>query len=108
MYNYKHKNPAELTSGRDVMVAVRPERIGILPEDGEIPTLHKAGMNVLMGQVVESNYIGTDTRYTVRVAGEQDVVVRLQNVDYREQFHFSAGENVKIFFPQKSATILDK
>lgn len=90
----------------DVVVAVRPERIGLLPVDGDIPTLHKPQMNVLSGNIVDNSYIGTDTRYTVALDDGQHVVVRLQNVDYRETFAFEEGEGVKLFFPSRSATIL--
>jgi len=91
----------------DVTVPIRPERIGLVPseDNGAIPS-HKA-MTVLPGILRQHNYIGTDTRYTVEIAGEQEVVVRIQNVDYEARYDYRDGQDVTVFWPLESTTVLD-
>ncbi|MCU0514920.1 MAG: ABC transporter ATP-binding protein [Anaerolineae bacterium] len=90
-----------------VTLAVRPERMGIVPE-GEEADMPKMPLSVLTGMLVEMNYIGTDTRYTVRLFDRLDIAVREQNVDYEENYDFRVGQTVKIFFPLASASILHR
>lgn len=92
----------------EVTIPVRPERIGLLPPNQEPNGAHVTHMNVLPGTLMQSQYIGTDTRHTVRIAGDTDVVVRIQNVDYEDSYHFEPGQSVRIFFPLESTTILDR
>jgi len=88
-----------------VTVALRPERIGIFPPGEEDDMPHEVPLSVLEGTLREMDYIGTDTRYTVEIAGTI-LVVREQNVDYEDNYDFHTGQIVKIFFPSVSATIL--
>jgi spermidine/putrescine transport system ATP-binding protein len=92
-------------SNGTVTLAVRPERMGIIPE-GEEDDMPKMPLSVLQGNLTEMDYIGTDTRYTVRLFDKLDVVIREQNVDYEENYDFKVGQTVKIFFPSVSAYIL--
>lgn len=91
-----------------VTIPIRPERIGIVPQDAEqaIPTLKQ--MTSLPGQLTEIQYIGTDMRYTVRIAGDNQVVVRIQNVDYEQRYTFEIGQAVIVFWPIESTVILDQ
>ncbi|MCB0154364.1 MAG: ABC transporter ATP-binding protein [Anaerolineae bacterium] len=62
-----------LTPGQTVTVAIRPEKI----------TLHTsppANGASIPATVNEAVYIGTDTRYTVRLGDRHDIVARLQNM----------------------------
>jgi spermidine/putrescine transport system ATP-binding protein len=92
----------------DVIIPLRPERIGLMAPDE--PHNFPPGMDVtiLDGTLVQSQYIGTDTRYTVRIAGDSEVVVRIQNVDYENRGEFVEGQPVKVFWPIRSTTILDR
>jgi spermidine/putrescine transport system ATP-binding protein len=74
-----------LTNGAKVTVALRPERLNLF-----YPKSSKQGEpNCADGRVEETVYIGTDTRYIVRMTDESSVVVRMQNL----------GEGMKVFEP---------
>lgn len=92
------------TSG-DVTVAIRPERVGISANGA---TTDSDDMTVLKGELIESQYIGTDTRYTVRIAGDIDLVVRVQNVDFRSKPQVETGQSINVFWHNSSTTVLDR
>ncbi len=88
-----------------VTVAIRPERIGIAAE-GDQPESDR--LTMLDAVLAESQYIGTDTRYTLALAGEIELVARLQNVSSRDAADFQNGQRVKVYWGESSATALDK
>lgn len=90
-----------------IVVPIRPERIGILPREKQQDFDDDLHVTVLPGTVTETNYIGTDTRYVVQIAGDNEVVVRIQNVDYEERYAFAPGDQVNVFWPLKSTYLLD-
>ncbi len=93
----------------DVMVAIRPERVGIAPlNDSEDDGENNGDITELDGKLVDHQYIGTDTRYTVRIAGEVELVARLQNVNDLKDTAFSFGQAVKIRWHNSSTTVLDR
>jgi hypothetical protein len=76
------RDPEALGRRHPPAVAVRPEKIGLHPAAGEATTGANgaAPMSELRGRVVEAHYIGTDTRYRVRMRGPaSELVVRVQN-----------------------------
>ena len=92
-----------------VTVAIRPERIGI----STIPKALGAGANsseitMLEALLVDSQYIGTDTRFTLRIGESIELVARLQNVNEREHAALSIGQKVKVFWQDSSTTVLDR
>ena len=90
-----------------VTVAIRPERIGIAaPADAPEPDAD--GLTVLDAVLAESQYIGTDTRYSLRLGDDVELVARLQNVSSRDGAAFQAGQRVKVFWDASSATVLDQ
>lgn len=86
------------TSGQQVSVAVRPEKLRLNTEvkDG----------NILKGHVEDVIYIGTDTHYGVRFAGGQKVRVRDQNILYGHHEIIQIGDEVSISFAHASPRIL--
>lgn len=94
--------------GSSVTVPIRPERIGIMPKEEKRQFDEDKHMTVLPATVFEVNYIGTDTRYVVQIAGQNEIVVRVQNVDYEDQYQFKMGDRVQVFWPLKSTYILDQ
>jgi spermidine/putrescine transport system ATP-binding protein len=98
---------ATLQTHQEVSIPIRPERVGLLPPDTQ-PDYPAAGeLTVLQGQVIDVQYIGTDTRYTVRIPGDNEIVARMQNVDYASQPHFEQGDTVNVFWALRSTYILD-
>ena len=107
MIDAQFSDALEKTSG-DVTLAIRPERVGIAPNEADLGLYNTEDITVLTAQLVESQYIGTDTRYTVRIADGVELVARLQNVDYKTALNLEAGQTIKVFWHHASTTVLDR
>ena len=68
------QTPNALQPGTAVTVAVRPEKISLAT--GAVPD----GQNAFPGRVEQVVYVGTDTRYRVRLSDHVSLVVREQNI----------------------------
>ena len=68
------QTPGSLEPGTAVTVAVRPEKISLAT--GAVP----GGLNAFPGQVEQVVYVGTDTRYLIRLSDHVALVVREQNI----------------------------
>jgi len=125
----------ELKVGQKVSVAVRPEKMELYPI-GEMDVLQtEAGIDaetssklfgrhvsgkvdaytylaaekgsvVLKGMVDEAIYIGTDTRYRVRLTKEVVLFVRMQNFGSRYDTPFKVGDEVFVFWIAENAQVL--
>jgi len=60
----------------EVRVGVRPEKITIVPDQGEAP----AGLNAVSGLLRMSTYIGVSNQYKVEGPGGKDLTVYVQNL----------------------------
>jgi spermidine/putrescine transport system ATP-binding protein len=104
-----------------VTVAIRPERIDILPESGtvrgagraEVPVeralesvRQEINMNVVEGDVLQTVYIGTDTRYIVRLDDRTEVIVRVQNHGAGFDLALHAGDRCHLIWDAENARIL--
>jgi len=98
----------EDTSGiaGEVTIPIRPERIGVAPMGASVEFPVK--VTVLPGKVIESHYIGTDTRYVVQIANGIEVVARIQNVDFRGESSIEVGQDVQVFWGFESTYILNR
>ena len=91
----------------EVTLAIRPERIGIQVDrtgkefdiGDEITTIDAV--------LIDNQYIGTDTRFTVQIAENIQLVVRIQNFKNRDNSTFSNGQTVQIYWHKSSTTVLD-
>ena len=90
----------------DVSVAIRPERIGIARHDKPVAS-DTLGMTVLDAVLADNQYIGTDTRFTVRIGSEIELVARLQNINDRDNDAFAIGQKLKVYWHDSSTTVLD-
>lgn len=86
------------SSGQQVSVAVRPEKLCL---NSEV----KEGNN-LRGRVEDVIYIGTDTHYGVRFPGGQKARIREQNVTQAHKEIAKPGEEVTVSFTRTSPRIL--
>jgi spermidine/putrescine transport system ATP-binding protein len=92
-----------LAVGQQVTLAVRPEKISIeaanstSPDSAHVPAI-----------IEEAVYIGTDTRYTARVADKYEVVARIQNVGHSIEANrpFKRGEQVYLSWATDTALVL--
>lgn len=89
-----------------VTLAIRPERIGIVSTSAA-DIFRDNELVVLDASLVDSQYIGTDTRFTLRIAESTELVARIQNVDNTDKASFDIGQPVKIYWHHSSATVLD-
>lgn len=80
-----------------VTLVVRPEKVAILPANSD---------ESLQGRVEETVYIGTDTRYIVRLTEQSCITVRSQNLHLSDLPKFTAGDTVKVKLPPNSIRIL--
>ncbi len=100
------------TSSGAVTVAIRPERIGISTPLNPPKALEGGAdfneSTMLDALLIDSQYIGTDTRYTVRIGDHFELVVRVQNIDDRESAVFAIGQRVRVYWSDSSTTVLDR
>ncbi|WP_289500297.1 ABC transporter ATP-binding protein [Gloeocapsopsis sp. IPPAS B-1203] len=80
-----------------VTLVVRPEKVVIFPANSD---------ESLQGKVEETVYIGTDTRYIVRLTEQSCIIVRSQNLHYSDLHRFNSGDTVKVKLPPDSIRIL--
>ncbi len=100
------------SSAKAVTVAIRPERIGLStplnPPNALGGGADSSGITALDAVLAGSQYIGTDTRYTLALGDEIELVARLQNVNNIEGATFQAGQRVKVYWDESSTTVLDQ
>ena len=92
------------SEGGPVLVAIRPERISISPADDEPAP---PGTTSLAATLVDSQYIGTDTRFTLQIDETIELVARVQNIDDLPKAAFSIGQAVRVSWSETSTTVLD-
>ncbi|WP_017306053.1 ABC transporter ATP-binding protein [Spirulina subsalsa] len=85
--------------GKVVTLVIRPEKATIHPA-------HYLDQPCLAGTVTEVVYLGTDTRFVIRLTPQSAIVVRRQNI-YRSNLDcFAVGESVQIQMASDSIQIL--
>jgi spermidine/putrescine transport system ATP-binding protein len=89
----------ELKVGQPVTFTVRPEKISLHSEPTD---------QAVSGQIEEVVYIGTDTRYLVKVSEASRLVARVQNVGAADQTGFRQAEKVYLTWDPDLARILTK
>ncbi len=88
---------SDLRRGQPIILTVRPEKI----------SLHSRQLDgAVAGQIEELVYIGTDTRYQVRVSEGSRLVVRVQNSGSADQAGFRQGDRVYLTWDPAVARIL--
>lgn len=108
----------------DVTVAIRPEKLMLLPKQGafrhtafgETPVeeiLRDAqsnhNMTLIPGVVTNSTFIGTDIRHQVKLGHNGsgvEVVVRTQNFDRSLENRFEVGQDVYVYWTRENAHVL--
>ena len=90
--------------GESAVISVRPEKLHIYPADADA---QMDNMSHISGLIEQSVYIGTDTRYIVRLTEDTTVQVRQQNM-VRGGTHLKEGVNVNLFWDSENARILKR
>jgi spermidine/putrescine transport system ATP-binding protein len=83
-----------LTKGQSVSVVIRPEKFSLV-DDG-----------MLKGSIEERIYIGTDTRYVVRLTDSTQIAVREQNLDPKRVRIYDVGDEVGLNWNPAHALVL--
>ncbi|MEM6284167.1 MAG: ABC transporter ATP-binding protein [Chloroflexota bacterium] len=114
-------NDDTLAVDSPVAIALRPERIDVLPESGTVRGAGRAevtvenalasiraerNMNVVNGEIVQTVYIGTDTRYIIRLTDNTEVVVRQQNHGAGYDRTMESGESCYVVWDAENARVL--
>ncbi len=89
---------AAVVVGQEVDLAIRPEKVAL---DVEMPT-----PRALPGVVSEVVYVGTDTRYVVRLTDRTTITARQQNAGVGACIRFGSGERVYVHWSEGSAHLL--
>jgi spermidine/putrescine transport system ATP-binding protein len=90
----------EMPLGKIVTLVIRPEK-------AEIYDSNHPSQSTLPGVVEEVVYIGTDTRYIVRLTPQSAVSVRRQNLHRRDLTLHHLGEKVQVLINSDSICILE-
>jgi spermidine/putrescine transport system ATP-binding protein len=111
----------EAPIGNQITVAIRPEKINVFSKHrpikndpriteqvGDLETMLKADPHsVVLNAVVEDSiYIGTDTRYIIRLPNNVQVVSRMQNYGNRFDQQIDKGEEVLVHWDAENARVL--
>jgi len=86
------------SSGQAVTVAVRPEKTML-----HGPNAQNGAHPCLSGTIKEMIYIGTDTRYVVRLDSGETCVTRIQNVQARNLAEYQVGDAVEVTWAVEDA-----
>jgi spermidine/putrescine transport system ATP-binding protein len=90
--------------GSNAVLSIRPEKIDIV-QSGTDNAGHSKDARA-PGKIVDLVYLGTDTRYVVRIADKADVVVRMQNSTSSERF-FNVGDGVTALWNHAHAHVME-
>lgn len=94
----------DVSVGQVVTLAIRPERVQLRPADSHDASTDQDWVGV-SGQVIQVQYIGTDTRYHVRF-GDHVMRVRVQNTDYSKALLFREHDQVRVLWDRRNARVL--
>ncbi len=110
-----------VSTGQKVTLALRPEKINLFPVKGVVEyeegstesteeykrsLLKVPNINLIRGRVQQAIYIGTDTRYIIRIPGDQEVVARVQNFGLRSDTFFDDGQEVNLYWNGENTRVL--
>ena len=91
--------------GSGALLSIRPEKIDIVRAGGGKVSRGKDAS--APGKVIDLIYLGTDTRYVVRIAEKTDVVVRMQN-SISSKHNFSVGEEISVMWNHEHARVMEE
>lgn len=89
-----------LLAGSKVTVAIRPEKVDLRPSTDDTP-------NSLTGLVEEQIFLGTDTRYVVRLPNDSTIISRQQNGVDPDVAMYAVGTNVRVFCQPEFTMVLE-
>ncbi len=97
---------AGLTPGSRATLAIRPEKLDVRRVDGDPAGPHGVDVECVSGVITEVHYLGTDSRYSVRIGGGVQLVARIQNQHHGFDGMLRAGDEVEVSWRRDYASIL--
>lgn len=91
---------SELPAGKFVTLAIRPEKASLYPAN-------YAKDYCVPGIVEDLVYIGTDTRFMIRLTPHSTLAIRRQNLSRSSLTSFAIGETVQVRMPPDSIRVLE-
>ena len=93
----------DVKAGQNGSIVIRPEKINIHPAQPD----STAADTIFPAEIVEAVYIGTDTRFRVKLDGGSEINVRHQNMSVQDPLvHMRAGDNVYVSWQSAAARLL--
>lgn len=89
----------DVPAGKVVTLVLRPEKAAIYPANYEAEYSWP-------GTVEEAIYIGTDTRYIVRLTAQSSIALRRQNLHRDDLQRHRVGDSVRVAVPPESICIV--
>jgi spermidine/putrescine transport system ATP-binding protein len=98
----------DLSVGQAVAVAIRPEKVHLVDDDGSEPPHTGQLENKLQGRVTTTAYIGSDTRVVLELATGIRMKVWEQNAisTLDPEAYYSAGDPVLVLIPYENTLVL--
>lgn len=91
--------------GTNAVLSIRPEKIDIVQPGAD--NIGRGKDACAPGRIIDLVYLGTDTRYVVRIADKADVVVRMQNSASSERL-FKIGDEVTALWNYTHARVMEE
>ena len=89
----------EVFPGQVLTLVIRPEKVGIFSENN-------GQNNNFQGIIEEAIYLGTDTRYRVKLTNKTSIIIRQQNLQRDRTQQYAVGETVKMFISPENISLL--
>lgn len=116
---------AQIPTNGQVTIAVRPEKLTLLPAQGPVQddmlgretqvdvivaaAEHEPDSNLVPGKLIDSAFVGTDTRHVVEIGqngARINMVIRTPNRDYRGATGFAKGQPVYVYWKGHNTRVL--
>ncbi|CAD5925358.1 Spermidine/putrescine import ATP-binding protein PotA [Planktothrix tepida] len=92
--------------GQIINLVIRPEKITLYPNHSQNQT-NDPNIETWKGILEESIYLGTDTRYNVRLTDKMVIMIRIQNCHQDDLQRFTIGQQVNVAIPPNSIRIIE-
>jgi spermidine/putrescine transport system ATP-binding protein len=98
----------DLCVGQSVAVAIRPEKVHLVDDDGSEVITQGIAENELKGRVIVTAYIGSDTRIVIELASGVRMKVWEQNAmsTLDPEAYYSVGDSVRILVPYDNTLVI--
>ncbi|MDY7024186.1 MAG: TOBE domain-containing protein, partial [Cyanobacteriota bacterium] len=90
---------AEAFPGQLLTLVLRPEKVNLV-------SLYRSQQNHLRGIIEDMIYLGTDTRYRVRLTPNTTIIIRQQNLQRDRTQVYQVGDRVDLYISPENISLL--